>query len=182
MPPPWKLRAAASAAARAARVRCLLAVPPPDALAGWVVRERRLLGGSVDSYVRPVDWWSLGIMLHVMLTGDLVFDIQTLHEIDRAPPEVRSQAQRERISSASVGPPDATDLVMRLLIFEPAHRLGTNGGAEAGRAHSVFAAIDWARLERLELPPRLPVLAGAASARPEFVVGDRQRAPQGPWW
>ena len=51
---------------------------------------------------------------------------------------------------------------MRLLIFVPAHRLGTNGGAEAVRAHSFFAVIDWARLERLELPPPLPVLAGAA--------------------
>ena len=54
---------------------------------------------------------------------------------------------------------------MRLLIFEPAHRLGTNGGAEAVRAHSFFAAIDWARLERLELPPPLRVLAGAAEIR-----------------
>ena len=93
MPPPWKLRAAASAAARAARVRCLLAVPRMPA--GFSQTE-----GSTRTYVRPVDWWSLGIMLHVILTGDLVFDIQTLHEIDRAPPEVRSQAQRERISSA----------------------------------------------------------------------------------
>ena len=73
---------------------------------------------------------------------------------------------------------------MRLLIFEPAHRLGTNGGAEAVRAHSFFAAIDWARLERLELPPPLPVLAGARcpAGRTEIVVGDRQRAPQGPCW
>ena len=124
-----------------------------------------------------MDWWSLGIMLHVMLTGDLVFDIQTLHEIDRAPPEVRSQAQRERISSASVGPPDATDLVMRLLIFEPAHRLGTNGGLEAVRAHSFFAAIDWARLERLELPPRLPVLAGAACPAGDCRLGPPARPP-----
>jgi hypothetical protein len=75
---------------------------------------------------------------------------------------------------------------MRLLIFVPAHRLGTNGGAEAVRAHSFFAVIDWARLERLELPPPLPVLAGArcpagrrlssgtASAPPRDRVGESQ--------
>ena len=62
-----------------------------------------------------------------------------------------------RILEAPLEPPSfmsplAADVCARLLTREPTQRLGYRGGAEV-KAHPFFASIDWAALERLEVPP-----------------------------
>lgn len=104
-------------------------------------------------YSLPVDWWALGVMIHLLLTLEEALEHEEIIQLLRVSPDQAASRTRECLSlELSL---EARGLVSRLLVFDPSRRLGTAGGAAEVRAHPFFASIDWERLRNLELQPPL---------------------------
>eukprot|EP00937_MAST-01D_sp_MAST-1D-sp2_P000059 g59.t1 len=123
----------------------------PEYLAPEVL-ERRGHGTAVD-------WWGLGMVLYEMLTG--------------LPPWYTRDKKKlfQRLRSAPVPFPDDIDadarsLIAALLDRAPKRRLGARGADEV-KAHPFFRGLDWAALQRRELPaPITPKAADAGAQTP----------------
>ncbi|KAG0230020.1 serine/threonine protein kinase psk1 [Actinomortierella wolfii] len=105
-------------------------------------------------YDRAVDWWSLGVVIHDMLTG--------------SPPFVASNRKKtmEAILKKKLNLPyylsqDAKDLLTKLLRRTPSARLGSGpNGVQNIKNHRFFRKVDWKKLEARELePPIVPFLS-----------------------
>ncbi|KAJ3196329.1 Serine/threonine kinase [Entophlyctis luteolus] len=103
------------------------------------------------SYTRSVDWWSFGILIHVMLFGKYPFNGPDEKDILRG------------ISAGNLVLPMATSpefssLLRGLLEIDPKKRLG--GGREGGgeiQRHAYFSGTDWDALaQRNVRPPANP--------------------------
>lgn len=116
----------------------------PDYLAPEVI--------LMQGYGKPVDWWSLGIILYEFLLGvppfygdtpEELFD-DTLSGVIEWPPEDEAP------------PEDARDLVTKLLEQDPIARLGTTGAHEV-KEHHFFVGLDWTALlrQKAEFIPHL---------------------------
>ncbi|KAF9430555.1 serine/threonine protein kinase psk1 [Podila epigama] len=111
-----------------------------------------------NHYDRTVDWWSLGIVIHDMLTG--------------SPPFVSNNRKKtmDAIMNKKLNLPyylsaDAKDILGKLLKRTPSARLG-NGpkGIENIKNHRFFRKIDWKSLAKRELePPIVPFLSDPES-------------------
>lgn len=118
-------------------------------------------------YGRPVDWWCLGCVTYEMMCGLPPFYSRHCDEM------------YERILHDALRFPDfipfaARDLLHGLLVKDPAKRLGSQpADAAAVMAHPFFGSIDWAALERREIPPPwVPMVGDAMDLRhfdPSFV-------------
>ena len=97
-----------------------------------------------NDYGQAVDWWGLGIVMYEMMIGKLPFYNQNtdimfgniLVEEVRFPRNVNITSE-------------ARDLLLALLVKDPAKRLG--GGptdAQEIKAHLFFETIDWLSLEQ----------------------------------
>jgi serine/threonine protein kinase len=107
---------------------------------------------AAGSYSLPVDWWAVGILLHQMLTLKEGLRVQTILDL------LDKRERAENVLASCISPKlpsDARQLIMKLLVVNPAQRLGTHGGASAVQAHAFFADIDWMRLIQLLYPPPL---------------------------
>ncbi|KAF8951324.1 serine/threonine protein kinase psk1 [Haplosporangium bisporale] len=109
-------------------------------------------------YDRSVDWWSLGIVIHDMLTG--------------SPPFVASNRKKtmDAILNKKLNLPyylssDAKDLLGKLLKRTPSARLGSGPkGIENIKNHRFFRKINWKLLALRELePPIVPFLSDPES-------------------
>ena len=109
-------------------------------------------GGGVG-YSFAVDWWSLGILVHVMLTNEEPVNVQTIIGLLGETPEAATRLTRDLISTELSA--TAFSLVRALLAFDPRERLGTRDGAAGVRSHAFFVSLDWGAVLRLELPPPL---------------------------
>ncbi|KAM4043833.1 microtubule-associated serine/threonine-protein kinase 4-like [Anomaloglossus baeobatrachus] len=95
----------------------------------------------LKGYGRPVDWWSLGIILYTFFLGYEPFNGATKMDIMR------------RIVYADIPwtfneycpPPKAKELIIALLRKKPAHRLGT-GGANEIKMHPFLQDLDFDNL------------------------------------
>ncbi|KAG0269884.1 serine/threonine protein kinase psk1 [Actinomortierella ambigua] len=105
-------------------------------------------------YDRTVDWWSLGVVIHDMLTG--------------SPPFVASNRKKtmDAILNKKLNLPyylsqDAKDLLGKLLRRAPSARLGTGpNGVDNIKNHRFFRKIDWKKLAARQLePPIVPFLS-----------------------
>jgi len=97
---------------------------------------------------KDADWWSVGILLFEMLTGQPPFTHAN-----------RKKLQEKIIKEKFKLPPfltsDAHSLLKGLLQKEPSRRLGSgpNGGDEI-KSHKWFQSINWKKLEARELQPK----------------------------
>jgi len=101
-----------------------------------------------------VDWWTLGILTYEMLHGEPPFashdQMETFQKIQRGTYRMGSRV-----------PADAKDLIERLLVHNPAKRLGMLAGAENDLfKHPFCAHIDVnAMLQKKIKPPFVPKLS-----------------------
>ncbi|CAH1775457.1 unnamed protein product [Owenia fusiformis] len=99
-----------------------------------------------QGYGKPVDWWSMGIILYEFLIGCVPFFGDT-------PEELFSQVINEEIEypdeEDEAPPEEAQNLINNLLQQSPLDRLGT-GGAQEVKEHVFFIKIDWDGLLRLK--------------------------------
>jgi serine/threonine protein kinase len=123
-----------------------------------------------QGYGKDVDWWSLGILIFEMLVGRPPFYSENVNEM-------YDKILHDRLvfpSSVSV-PPDAKDLLEKLLVRDPKKRLGT-GEADAVpiRDHQFFASMDWDKLMRKEIEstykPKLHGEADTSNFDPQFTA------------
>lgn len=106
-----------------------------------------------QGYGKPVDWWSMGIILYEFLIGCVPFFGDT-------PEELFAHTVNDDIEWPSEDDwevaEDAKDLITNLLQQNPRERLGT-GGAHEVKEHGYFDAIDWNSLlrQKAEFVPQL---------------------------
>ncbi|KAG0173193.1 hypothetical protein DFQ28_001228 [Apophysomyces sp. BC1034] len=115
------------------------------------------------SYTAMIDWWSLGILLYEMLTGNPPFhsaQLDTLYSrICQAPVKFRPSLGLSE---------ECKDLIMGLLQRNPRERLGKNGASEI-KAHPWFKNVQWSLVANKRA--RAPYI-------PTTTVVDRPRAPR----
>ncbi|RFU72247.1 serine threonine- kinase gad8 [Trichoderma arundinaceum] len=84
---------------------------------------------------RMADWWTLGIFLYTMLTGLSPF-------YDKDPGKVTDTILNQPIQFPEHLPPDAQDIMVKLLNRDPKQRLGAHGVSEI-KTHPFFEGIHW---------------------------------------
>ncbi|XP_071161735.1 microtubule-associated serine/threonine-protein kinase 3-like isoform X2 [Mytilus edulis] len=106
-----------------------------------------------QEYGKPVDWWSMGIILYEFLVGIAPFFGDT-------PEELFSQVINEELEWPEEEDwqvrDDAKDLIANLLQHNPINRLGSGGAAEV-KDHIFFYGLDWDNLlrKKAEFVPNL---------------------------
>ncbi|XP_039221175.1 microtubule-associated serine/threonine-protein kinase 4 isoform X5 [Crotalus tigris] len=105
-----------------------------------------------QGYGKPVDWWSMGIILYEFLVGCVPFFGDT-------PEELFGQVISDEINwpeKDEAPPSDAQDLIALLLRQNPLERLGTGGTYEV-KQHQFFQNLDWNSLlrQKAEFIPQL---------------------------
>ncbi|GFT17352.1 hypothetical protein NPIL_268832 [Nephila pilipes] len=106
-----------------------------------------------QGYGKPVDWWSMGIILYEFLVGCVPFFGETPEELFAhvINDEIEWPANNEWPATD-----DAKDLISCLLQQNPRDRLGT-GGAHEVKEHQFFDEIDWNSIlrQKAEFVPQL---------------------------
>uniref|UniRef100_A0A8C9V9C3 non-specific serine/threonine protein kinase n=1 Tax=Scleropages formosus TaxID=113540 RepID=A0A8C9V9C3_SCLFO len=105
-----------------------------------------------QGYGKPVDWWAMGVILYEFLVGCAPFFGDT-------PEELFGQVISDEIiwpEEDEALPPDAQDLISKLLRQNPLERLGTGGAFEV-KQHRFFTDLDWNSLlrQKAEFIPQL---------------------------
>ncbi|XP_069719115.1 microtubule-associated serine/threonine-protein kinase 2 isoform X9 [Phaenicophaeus curvirostris] len=105
-----------------------------------------------QGYGKPVDWWAMGIILYEFLVGCVPFFGDT-------PEELFGQVISDEIAwpeGDDALPPDAQDLISKLLRQNPLERMGTGSAFEV-KQHRFFKDLDWTGLlrQKAEFIPQL---------------------------
>ncbi|KAG4079765.1 hypothetical protein HA402_014896 [Bradysia odoriphaga] len=106
-----------------------------------------------QGYGKPVDWWSMGIILYEFLIGCVPFFGDTPEELFAH--TVNDDIEWPDTEDWSIAP-DAKELITMLLQQNPRDRLGI-GGAHEVKEHVYFDAVDWNSLlrQKAEFVPQL---------------------------
>ncbi|XP_004522249.1 microtubule-associated serine/threonine-protein kinase 1 [Ceratitis capitata] len=107
-----------------------------------------------QGYGKPVDWWSMGIILYEFLIGCVPFFGETAEELFAH--TVNDDIEWPDSDDWDVQP-EAKDLITQLLQQNPRERLGTQGGALEVKEHIYFLGLDWNSLlrQKAEFVPQL---------------------------
>lgn len=107
----------------------------------------------------PADWWSLGVLMFEMITGNLPFQGQNRKE-------TMTQILKAKLSMPQFLSTEAQSLLRALFKRNPANRLGAGpDGIEEIKRHAFFATINWDELMRREIaPPFKPAVRGQDEA------------------
>eukprot|EP00043_Microstomoeca_roanoka_P027278 m.13995 g.13995 ORF g.13995 m.13995 type:complete len:748 (-) comp7482_c0_seq1:51-2294(-) len=107
---------------------------------------------------QSADWWSFGVLMYEMLTGELPFTSDNRKT-------TMQMILKARLSMPQFLSPEAQSLLRKLFKRVPTARLGYHGAVEI-KAHPFFAGIDWEKLARKEMiPPFKPELVGLDDMR-----------------
>ncbi|XP_060537410.1 microtubule-associated serine/threonine-protein kinase 3 isoform X2 [Cylas formicarius] len=106
-----------------------------------------------QGYGKPVDWWSMGIILYEFLIGCVPFFGDTPEELFAH--TVQDDIEWPENDDWSIQE-EAKDLISQLLQHSPRDRLGT-GGAHEVKDHIYFQGLDWNSLlrQKAEFLPQL---------------------------
>ncbi|KAJ9163686.1 hypothetical protein P3X46_023326 [Hevea brasiliensis] len=97
---------------------------------------------------KDADWWSVGILLYEMLTGQPPFT----HK-DRK--KLQERIIKEKVKLPPYLSTEAHSLLKGLLQKEPSRRLGSGpGGGDEVKSHKWFGSINWKKLEARESQPK----------------------------
>jgi serine/threonine protein kinase len=147
----------------------LLACTPPDASA-MPPPQQPGAGDFVGTpdYLAPevilglghsftVDWWAVGVLVFEMLTGCPPFNADSAHAVfarildgripwpgERSGDDAASTSDDDDDDDVEI-PPEARDLIVRMLDANPKKRLGA-GGADEVKEHAFFRGIEWDEL------------------------------------
>ncbi|KAM3920349.1 protein kinase C delta type-like [Leptodactylus fuscus] len=115
----------------------------------WFIPPEMLAGEQYDA---GVDWYALGIIIDIMMTGELRYN----PELFKATSKV------------------AKNIIAMLLAEDRTIRLGVNGNI---RAHRFFQRIDWDSVETLRmLPPHIPQPKKTESTLRSFNLQEMEEA------
>ncbi|XP_075195014.1 microtubule-associated serine/threonine-protein kinase 4-like [Anomaloglossus baeobatrachus] len=93
-----------------------------------------------EGYGRPVDWWAMGIILHEFLVGCVPFNEASLTDL------CERVVTGDLIWDCDIAPPpNAQNLITKLLRTNPARRLGTGGASEI-KKHPFLRDLDFNNL------------------------------------
>ncbi|KAM9985256.1 hypothetical protein ACTFIZ_008773 [Dictyostelium cf. discoideum] len=103
-------------------------------------------------YGKTIDWWSLGVIIFEMLSGETPF------VGDSQPMIFKNIIQpTNKINFPTYFSEAAIDLIQKLLQVDPLKRLGANG-AEEVKSHPFFNGINWGKIyspESLSFKPKI---------------------------
>ncbi|KAK2960845.1 putative cAMP-dependent protein kinase catalytic subunit beta [Blattamonas nauphoetae] len=104
-----------------------------------------------------VDWWAFGILIYEMLYGHPPFEADRPEEVYQLILRYRPPFHDDEVEI----PPEAKDLILKLLKKEKTKRLGCLAGrSEDVKAHPFFEGIDWTAIRDGTLPaPIQPPIA-----------------------
>lgn len=130
------------------------------------------LGGD---YGRSVDWWSVGVVMYEMICGHLPF-------YNRDHEELFDLILHEDIKLPSTLSPSSRDLLSKLIVKDPAGRLGSSeADGNDIMAHDFFSDIDFEKLYNLEIKapfvPKSKSETDVANIEKEFTDEKAQTIP-----
>ncbi|KAI8465523.1 MAG: cyclic nucleotide dependent protein kinase [Monoraphidium minutum] len=137
---------------------------------GYVAPENVLAHG----YNYSVDWWGLGVLLYVLLTGRQPFSSPKTED-----PMVVMRRIVDESWAVKYPPylsPAAKDLIMKLLERKPTKRLGMLSGKAADvMRHKWFDGVDWDALSAKRVtPPRRPKDTDSAKRLKELIENEKK--------
>ncbi|PNW74512.1 hypothetical protein CHLRE_12g493250v5 [Chlamydomonas reinhardtii] len=136
---------------------------------GYVAPENVMGRG----YNHSVDWWTLGVLMYVLLTARQPFTSPKTQD----PMEVMRRIVDDRwpIKYPPYMSDEARDLISHLLERKPVKRIGMlQGKARDIKMHPWFAGFDWDALAARRMdPPRKPKEADSAKRKTELAEAHR---------